>query len=151
VTAAAGVGAQVIDALGRRDYVDLAACFTPDAQMRAIVPPGLREDDGADAIAARFRLWTSSLSDYELVGAATEPVGALLRLSWVVRGVDADKGLCLMDQTAYAEVEGGLIRRLRLACSGSLPVASLDEPAQHPDAVAHVEGEEGADHARQQA
>jgi hypothetical protein len=119
---AGDVGALLLDALGRRDYVDIAGCFAHDAQLRSVVPPGVREDDGADAIAARFRLWTESLEDYEVVAAEVAPLADLLRVTWAIKGIDAELGLCIFEQTAYAEVEGNRIVRMRLACSGDRPI-----------------------------
>jgi hypothetical protein len=122
VTTVADVGTELVDALRRRDYLAVAGCFAQDAHMRSIVPPGVREDAGADAIAARFRLWTESLTDYELVDSSVAPLADLLRLSWALRGVDPDIGPCLFEQTAYAELDDGRITRMRVACSGKRPL-----------------------------
>jgi hypothetical protein len=116
------IGTQLLDAIRRRDYVGIASCFADDAHMRAVVPPGVREDDGPDAIAARFRLWTGELTDYELVDAAVDPVADLLRIRYAIRGVDPEVGPCILDQTAYVEVAGGRISQMRLACSGDRPL-----------------------------
>jgi hypothetical protein len=117
-----GVGERFLEALGRRDYIDIASCFAHDATLRAIVPPGVREDDGADAIAARFRLWTEEIDDYELVERSVDGFADVLRIRYAARGIDPELGLCTFEQTAYAEVEGGRITKLRLACSGDRPL-----------------------------
>ena len=70
--------ARFLDALERRDYDGLAACFTDDATLRAIVPPGLREADGPEAIAAQFRKWTVDYADYRLESDAA-PFADLVR------------------------------------------------------------------------
>ena len=106
-----GVGERFLEALGRRDYIDIASCFAHDATMRA------------DAIAARFRLWTEEIEDYELVERSVDGFADLLRIRYAARGVDPELGLCMFEQTAYAEVEGGRITKLRLACSGDRPLA----------------------------
>ncbi len=41
----------------------------------------------------------------------------MLRLRSVVQGVDPEFGLNAYEQTAYAEVDNGVIARMRLACS----------------------------------
>jgi hypothetical protein len=120
---AAKVGEQLLEALRRRDYVDIASCFSANAEMRAVVPPGVREDEGPDAIAARFRLWTEPLESYEVVDAAADAFADLLRVRWAIRGVDPEIGLCIFEQTAYAEVSDGHITKLRLACSGDRPLS----------------------------
>jgi len=118
------VGARFLEALEQRDYQTLGGCFSPDATLRAIIPPGLREDDGRDAIVARFRLWTEDIDDYEVVEAAAEPYAGLLRLRWVVAGFDPSfdgGGRATFEQTAYVELDGGHIAAMRLACSGRRP------------------------------
>jgi len=120
--AGADPGARFLEALARRDYDALAECFAADATLRAIVPPGVREDDGRDAITARFRLWTEDVADYSVVESETAPFADLLRLRWAVKGVDPELGLCSFEQTAYAEVADGQIARMRLACSGDRPL-----------------------------
>ncbi len=116
------IGTQLLNAIRRRDYVGIASCFADEAHLRAVVPPGVREDDGPDAIAARFRLWTGELAEYELVDATVDPVADLLRLRYAVKGVDPEHGLCIFEQTAYAEIADGRITKLRLACSGDRPL-----------------------------
>ena len=118
------VGTRFLDALGRRDYDALGRCFAAEATLRSILPPGLREDDGRDAIVRRFRLWTEEIEDYEVLAADAAPCADLLRLQWELGGLDPNfdgEGRSIFDQTAYAEVEGGLIGVMRLACSGRRP------------------------------
>jgi hypothetical protein len=116
------VGTRFLAALSTRDYDALATCFAADGALRGIVPPGLREADGRDAIAERFRLWTDDIDDYELADSDAAPFADLLRLRWVVQGVDPELGLNAYEQTAYAEVVDGEIVRMRLACSGHRPL-----------------------------
>ena len=117
---AAAVSERFLDALTRRDYDALAACFTEDASLRAIVPPGLREADGPEAIAERFRIWTADIADYE-IEATVEPFADLTKLSWVVTG-DEGKGPETFEQVAYAEISDAGILRMRLVCSGGRPL-----------------------------
>jgi hypothetical protein len=109
------VGERFLEALGRHDYAAVAGCFTRDAKLRAVVPPGVREDEGPEAIAARFEGWTR---DGELVEFEAGMFEDLLRLRFVIREVESEIGLSAYEQTAYAEVADGAIRRMRLACSG---------------------------------
>jgi peptidoglycan/xylan/chitin deacetylase (PgdA/CDA1 family) len=120
--AATDVGTRFLEALSSRDYEALAACFAADGTLRGIVPPGLREADGRDAIAERFRLWTDDISDYEVPESEATPFADLLRLRWAVKGVDPEIGLNVYEQTAYAEVVDGEIVHMRLACSGHRPL-----------------------------
>ena len=116
------VGTRFLEALTSRDYDALGACFAADAALRGVVPPGVREADGREAIVERFRIWTEDIADYELAECDAAPFADLLRLRWAVRGVDPEIGLNVYEQTAYAEVEGAEIVRMRLACSGHRPL-----------------------------
>jgi hypothetical protein len=117
-----GVGTRFLEALTSRDFDALGACFAVDGTLRGIVPPGLREADGREAIVERFRLWTDDIAGYELADSEAAPFADLLRLRWAVKGVDPEIGLNVYEQTAYAEVAGGEIVRMRLACSGHRPL-----------------------------
>jgi len=119
---ATDLGKRFLAALSRRDYGALGECFAADGTLRGIVPPGLREADGREAITVRFRLWTEDIADYEIVESDAAPFADLLRLRWAVQGVDPELGLNAYEQTAYAEVADGKIVRMRLACSGHRPL-----------------------------
>ena len=119
---ATDVGTRFLEALSSRDYESLGACFAADGTLRGIVPPGLREADGRDAIVERFRLWTDDIADYEIADSEATPFADLLRLRWAVQGVDSELGLNVYEQTAYAEIEDGEIVQMRLACSGHRPL-----------------------------
>jgi len=119
---ATDVGTRFLEALSGRDYDALGACFAVDGTLRGIVPPGLREADGRDAIVERFRLWTVDIDDYGIADSEAAPFADLLRLRWAVKGVDPEIGLNVYEQTAYAEVANGEIVQMRLACSGHRPL-----------------------------
>jgi SnoaL-like protein len=123
---ATDVGGRLLDALRRRDYDALGGCFAPDATLRSVVPPGSREDDGPDAIMARFRRWTEEIGEYEMLEAEVTPFADMIRLRWAIRGLDLgvpDPSPSTFEQTAYAEVADGVITKMRLACSGERPLA----------------------------
>ena len=123
-TTRTAVGRRFLEALGRRDYIALEACLRPNATLRAIVPSGVREDDGAPAVVARYRRWTEALDDYQVVDGAADELADMIRIRYVVRGIDPEIGeATLFEQTAYAEVEDGAISAVRVACSGDRPAA----------------------------
>lgn len=123
--ASAAVGEEFLDALKRRDYAALAVCFTDDATLRAIVPPGVREDEGPESIVQRFRLWTEEIEDYQVSDCEAIGFADVLRLRWSVRGNDpgADFAPSTFEQSAYADLRDGRIAAMRLACSGDRPVS----------------------------
>ena len=116
------VGTRFLDALAVRDHEVLGACFAEDATLRGIVPPGLREADGREAIVERFRMWTDDVAEYEVAESEAAPFVDLLRLRWIVKGVDPEVGPIAYEQMAYAEVVDGEIVAMRLACSGHRPL-----------------------------
>jgi len=116
------VGTRFLEALSSRDYDALGACFAAEGTLRGVVPPGLREADGREAIVERFRIWTGDIADYEIVDSEAAPFADLLRLRWAVLGVDPEVGRNVYEQTAYAEVADGEIVAMRLACSGHRPL-----------------------------
>jgi hypothetical protein len=119
---ATDVGTRFLEALSNRDYEALGACFAADGTLRGIVPPGLREADGRDAIVDRFRLWTDDIDDYEIADSEAAPFADLLRLRWAVQGVDPELGVFAYEQMAYAEISDDRIAKMRLACSGYRPL-----------------------------
>jgi hypothetical protein len=116
------VGTRFLEALTHRDYDALATCFAAEATLRGIVPPGLREADGREAIVERFRLWTDDIADYEIADSEATPFADLLRLRWAVQGVDPELGVFAYEQMAYAEISDDRIAKMRLACSGYRPL-----------------------------
>ena len=119
---ATDVGTRFLEALSSRDYDALGACFAAEGTLRGVVPPGLREADGREAIVERFRLWTDDIEEYEIADSEATPFADLLRLRWAVQGVDPELGLNAYEQTAYAEIADGEIVQMRLACSGHRPL-----------------------------
>lgn len=115
------VGTRFLEALACRDYDAIASCFAAEGTLRGVVPPGLREADGREAIAERFRIWTEAVEEYELAETEAAPFAGLLRLRWVVQGIDPDGHPDTYEQSAYAEIADGEIVAMRLACSGHRP------------------------------
>ena len=116
------LGARFLDTLASRDYDALGACFAADGTLRGVVPPGVREADGREAIVERFRIWTEDIAEYEIAASDAAAFADLLRLRWAVQGIDPEIGLNVYEQTAYAEVADGEIVKMRLACSGHRPL-----------------------------
>jgi hypothetical protein len=112
------VASGFLEALSRRDYDGLASMFKEDGRMRGLVPPGLREAEGREAIAERFRIWNSGGEDWELVESDTEELADVIRLRWRVASTDPELGRTVYEQTAYAEIDEGGIAWMNLVCSG---------------------------------
>jgi hypothetical protein len=115
---ASDVASRFLDALARRDFEGLASTFNPDGRLRALVPSALREAEGRDAVAERFRIWNGDAEDWELLESETEELADVVKLRWRVASTDPELGRTVYEQTAYAEIDGGGIARMNLVCSG---------------------------------
>jgi ketosteroid isomerase-like protein len=123
VAAMSDVVERFLNSLETRDFETLADCFAPDAKLRALLPSRIREEDGRDAIQARYRFWLGKLGDYELLRTASDSVVDRALVRYRVRGVDPEDGLSEMEQHGYATVEDGRITALNVVCSGFRPLA----------------------------
>jgi len=112
------VASRFLEAFSRRDFAGIAATFSEDGRLRGLVPPGLREADGREAIAERFRIWNDDVEDWELLEAEAEDFADVVKLRWSVASTDPEIGRTIYEQTAYAEIGEGGITWMNLVCSG---------------------------------
>lgn len=117
------VADRLLSAIGARDFDAIAGCFADHALLRAVVPPGAREDVGPAEIAARFRRWLGEDGDFTVVDSEVTPFADLIRLRYVVERDDDELGRALVEQTGYGEIAGDRFVALRIACSGARPLA----------------------------
>lgn len=110
-----------LEGLAGQDFAKLRSALADGARLRALVPPGLMEESGADQIADRFGRWFGDTGDFDLVDAAVGEVGGRLYLRWRVR-LQAERlgaGWFTVEQQAYADTDdSGRIARLDLLCTG---------------------------------
>jgi TusA-related sulfurtransferase len=126
---------RLIGAIAERDFGALAATFAPDATMRMLVPRGALEDQGSEAIAARFERWFGSYAELELESSEVTTIAHRVRAVWRLRvtppaeaEMNASKTI---EQVVFMDVEGGRIRALDLLCSGFIAEASAAEGSRH--------------------
>jgi hypothetical protein len=110
-----------LEGLAAQDFGQLGGALAADACLRALLPAGMREWAGAEAIAGRFAGWFGDTGDFELVEATVGEVGGRLHLHWRVR-LRAERlgaGWFTVEQQVYADTDGsGRIARLDLLCTG---------------------------------
>ena len=110
-----------LEGLAAQDFTQLGGALTANVRLRALLPPGLREWAGAEAIAGQFARWFGDTEDFELVEATVGEVGGRLHLQWRLR-LRAERlgaGWFTVEQQAYADTDdGGRIARLDLLCTG---------------------------------
>jgi len=111
----------LLAAIEVRDLAGIAACFAPDAKLRALTPHELRELDGPAAIADRYASWLEPLERFVLVSGDVEQIADRFRLRYRFRGRDPAKGWQENEHTAYATVVDGRITALNLSCAGFRP------------------------------
>ncbi|HAC46072.1 MAG TPA: hypothetical protein DCF65_08395, partial [Chloroflexi bacterium] len=106
-----------LELLAARDFERLATSLTSDAHARFLLPHGLEEYDGRDAIVARVRSWFESASVFDLTSSTEDEVGMRHRISWrfsVVR----DGSHQVIEQLVYLDLGPQGIERIDLLCSG---------------------------------
>lgn len=111
---------QLAAAIAARDPSAIAACFTAEAQLRALIPPGLRERRGAAEIAALIWSWFTDSTELALLETGSEHVSDRLHL-WYRFGGSEDGAPYLVEQHLYGITSDGLIERADLLCSGFRP------------------------------
>jgi len=118
-----------VEGLAAQDFAQLGGALAAGACLRALLPSGLREWTGAEAIADRFAYWFGDTEDFELVEATVGEVGGRLHLHWRLR-LRAERlgsGWFTVEQQAYADTDdGGRIARLDLLCTGYRPEGGHD-------------------------
>jgi hypothetical protein len=118
-----------VEGLAAQDFAELSGALAPGACLRALLPSGLWEWAGAEAIADRFAGWFGDTEDFELIEAAVGEVGGRLHLHWRLR-LQAQRlgpGWFTVEQQAYADTDdGGRIARLDLLCTGYRPERGHD-------------------------
>ena len=129
VVPAFALAGSFLEGLAAQDFTRLGDALTAGARLRALLPRGLREWTGPEAIAGAFARWFGDTEDFELAEATVGEVGGRLHLHWRVR-LQAERlgaGWFTVEQQAYADTaDGGRIARLDLLCTGYLAEASDD-------------------------
>src|SRR5487761_1535935 len=117
------VGGLFLDSLAQRDFAQMSDCFEPEATMRALLPYGPDEFQGAPQIVSAFRLWFGGAEDFEVLDGSVGDVGDRLHVSWRLRVRPTPMGdddWHVIEQHAYLRA-GERIDTLDLLCSGFMP------------------------------
>ena len=119
------IGGLFLETLAVRDFDRMADCFTPDATMRALIPPGLSECDGATQIVDSIRSWFGGATEFEVLDGTVGEVGGRVHVSWRLRMHPTpwgDDSWHVIEQQAYLRA-GQRIEAIDLLCSGFQPDA----------------------------
>ena len=112
---------ELLAAIVARDEGRIAACFAPDAKLRALTPHELRVESGPEEIVGRYRAWLASLEPFVVTDADVVSIADRVRLRYRFRGRDPVKGWQENEHTAYATIVEGRIAALNLSCAGFRP------------------------------
>src|SRR6267143_1452467 len=82
LVAAGAAAIKFLELLAGRGWERLIASLASDAHARFLLPHGLEEYDGRDAIVARIRSWFGSASVFDLAASSEDVVGMRHRISW---------------------------------------------------------------------
>ena len=110
-----------VGGIAAQDFAQLGGALAADACLRALLPSGLREWAGAEAIARVFARWFGDTEDFELVEASVGEVGGRLHLQWQLRlrAQRLGAGWFTVEQQAYADTDdSGRIVGIDLLCTG---------------------------------
>ncbi len=115
---AEALGARFLAALGKQNWAELEALFTPDAKFRALVPPALREAEGSGAV-EHFRRWFGDADPLVLLDSDIRHIQDRLAMRYRFRSHE-DRWY-VVEQQIYCDIRDGLIGRMDLLCSGFRP------------------------------
>jgi ketosteroid isomerase-like protein len=118
---AAAVAGELLDAIATRDFARIEACFAKDAAFQVLTPQQLRQHETGVAAAARYRYWLESFAEFELVDGDVEEIADRVRIRYLFRGRDPEKGWQLNEHTGYAKVREGRIASMNVTCTGFRP------------------------------
>jgi hypothetical protein len=105
-------------AVAERDLTRLSAEFTEDVRLRALLPGGLIERNGREAVIAEFDGWYRDYRVMELADARGEDVGDRLLVHYRL-SFEPDTDPHVLTQTWVASLNAdGLIFRIDLVCTG---------------------------------
>ncbi len=107
-----------LELLAARDFERLAATLASDAHARLLLPYGLEEDAGRDAIVRRIESWFGSASVFDLTSSTEEEVGLRHRLSWRFSVVRDGGSREVIEQLVYLDLGPHGIEQIDLLCSG---------------------------------
>ena len=107
-----------VELLAARDFERLAGTLASDAHARLLLPHGLEEHAGRDAIVRRIESWFGSASVFELTSSSEEEIGLRQRLTWRFSVVRDGRTREVVEQVVFLAIGPRGIDRIDLLCSG---------------------------------
>ena len=110
-----------LEKLAAEDFAQLALALEADAKLSALLPRGLREWEGREAVCDAFTTLFGGMDEYAVLDATVGLIGTRLQLSWRlhVRGGRLGPHDFVVEQQGYADAgPTGRLQSLSLVCSG---------------------------------
>ena len=121
VTSSLDTAGRFLEHLSTRNFDGLATTLEPDAHLSALLPHGLAEWQGREAVADAFTMFFGDMEEYTVVEATCGQVGNRLQMRWRIH-VRADRlgpDDHVVEQQCYADAgPTGCIQFMALVCSG---------------------------------
>jgi TusA-related sulfurtransferase len=112
---------QFAAALRALDFDALAETLHPSARLRALIPSGVRIEEGRDAVAGVFRGWFGRATEHETLSSGVEPLAGRTRVTYRFR-TRIDGARWTIEQSAYCDGRDGALWRIDLVCTGFRPL-----------------------------
>ena len=120
-----------VDALAARDFSRLEACLDSRVRFRALIPPGLREREGARETVRLIRSWFEGVDRLVVLERGVKPIAGRAHVWYRLRASYAEGDPEVIEQNAFCDVEGGQITAMDMVCSGYLPEPRKDASGVH--------------------
>jgi hypothetical protein len=120
-SSATDLGRGLVTALAQREFPRLAETLAPEVRMRALIPPGVVEVSGAEAVAAKFSSWFGAAEEFELVRSGSDTVADRLHVFYQLRVKNHGDLRKIVEQHVLCTFDGDRITALDLLCSGFRP------------------------------
>ena len=114
------LGQRYVAAVAGQDLQGLQACFVDGAVLRALIPPGLREREGAAEAAQLVHSWFADSDPLQLIDSSVEEFADRLHIRYRFQGTEEGDDY-VVEQHLYGVVDGGKLTRADLICSGFRP------------------------------
>ncbi|HLI97012.1 MAG TPA: nuclear transport factor 2 family protein [Candidatus Baltobacteraceae bacterium] len=108
---------QFVTALERRDFETLQQALSDTVRFRALIPPGLREFEGAADSRAVIERWFGDADVFEMECSSIGSVGGRVQAHYRIRLRERGEWSAC-EQQLFADVELGKIVAIDLLCSG---------------------------------
>jgi hypothetical protein len=114
-------GQTLLARLAAQDFAGVAATLADTVILTALLPRGLVQWEGPQAVEAAFTRWFGDAIDFVVLDADAGEIGARLHLRWRIRITAERLGPAprIVEQQVYADTDArGLITAMSLLCSG---------------------------------